>query len=85
MQKAAQQAPDVQAPGHTSENALANAASSQFAPDQRSVQNGLAPLASHETVSDNSISPNAGNSNTSSENVPLSEMMQYGKPPEHDR
>ena len=50
--RATQQAPDVQAPGHTSENALANAASSQFASGQRSVQNDLAPLASHETVSE---------------------------------
>ena len=65
--RAVQQAPDVQAPGHTPKNALANAASSQFALDQRSVQNGLAPLVSRETVSDNSISPNAENSNASAE------------------
>ena len=82
MRKAAQQAPDVQAPGHTSKTALANAASEQPAPDQRSAQNDLAPLASHEAVYDNSISPNTKNSNTSDANIPLSEAMQYGKTPE---
>lgn len=75
MQKAAQQAPDVQAPGHTSKTALANAASEQPAPDQRSAQNDLAPLASHEAVYDNSISPNTKNSNTSNANIPPSEAM----------
>lgn len=82
MQKAAQQAPDVQASGHTSKTALANAAYEQLAPDQRSAQNDLAHLASHATVSDNSISPNEGNSNTSGKNIPLTDAMQYGKTPE---
>ena len=39
--------------------------SKQLAPDQRSAQNDLAPLASHEAVYENSISPNTKNSNTS--------------------
>lgn len=35
-----------------------------------------------DSFTDNSIRQNAGNSNTLSENVPLSEYMQYGKTPE---
>ena len=35
-----------------------------------------------QMTSDNSIFPNAENGNTSTENVPLTNAMQYGKTPE---
>lgn len=82
MQKAAQQAPDVQAPGHTSKTALANAASEQSINQTLDGRLQLPGLLSDDTLVANSIRQNAGNSNTSDTNIPLSEAMQYGKTPE---
>ena len=42
----------------------------------------LPGLLSDDTLAANSIRRNAGNSNTSDTNIPLSEAMQYGKTPE---
>ena len=42
----------------------------------------LPGLLSDDTLAANSIRQNAGNSNTSDTNIPLSEAMQYGKTPE---
>lgn len=82
MQKAAQQAPDVQAPGHTSKTALANAASEQSINQLLDNRLQLPELVADDTLVANSIRQNAGNSNTSDTNIPLSEAMQYGKTPE---
>ena len=82
MQKAAQQAPGVQASGHTSKTALANAASEQGINQTLDGRLQLPGLLSDDTLVAYSIRQNAGNSNTSAANIPLSEAMQYGKTPE---
>ncbi len=83
------QAPHAAALGTTSETTLASP--SPLSGETMSFKTGTREGYPSDTVSpdgsdipsvDNSIRRNAGNSNTSDTNIPLSEAMQYGKTPE---